>query len=158
MTAALLFRTRVALGDRAPALDQYSFGPWELVCVLFFIYKTGSRAQPRGPQILILRSRPGHRRYRGSQRPSSSSKPTGSGGGLRILGYFSFLRFSGDLRPNLALQPLCIDGARPAVPVAPKISPADQFSVHLVAILNSQFTPSNEPLSNSMAQSILFGF
>ena len=32
-----------------------------------------------------------------------------------------------DFQPNLAPKPLWTDGARPAVPVAPKISPADQF-------------------------------
>ncbi len=38
-----------------------------------------------------------------------------------------YCRFSADVRPNLAPKPLENDGARPAVPVAPKTSPADQF-------------------------------
>ncbi len=41
--------------------------------------------------------------------------------------YSDFCWFSVDFRPNLAPKPLWNDGARPAVPVAPKISPADQF-------------------------------
>jgi hypothetical protein len=40
----------------------------------------------------------------------------------------------------------------PAVPVAPKISPADQFYDHFVAIRNSEITPSNEPLRNTNPQ------
>ena len=36
--------------------------------------------KPRGPKSLILKSRPGNRRFWGSKRPSSSSKPTGAGG------------------------------------------------------------------------------
>ncbi len=38
-----------------------------------------------------------------------------------------FRWFSADFRPNLAPKPLWNDGARLAVPVAPQISPADQF-------------------------------
>jgi hypothetical protein len=44
--------------------------------------------------------------------------------------------FANDFRPNLTPTPFYNDGARPAVPVATKLSPADQFKEHCVAPKN----------------------
>ncbi len=66
---------------------------------------------PPVPKIIILRSRPGNRRFLGVETAIFLLKNN----------------FSADFQPNLAPKPIYNDGARPAVPVAPKISPADQF-------------------------------
>ena len=55
-------------------------------------------------------------------------------------------RFAAAFRRNLAPEPLWIDGARLASPVAPKSSPADQFYGHLSGPNKS---PPNKVQSNS---------
>ena len=55
-------------------------------------------------------------------------------------------RFAAAFRRNLAPEPLWIDGARLASPVAPKISPADQFYDHLSEPNKS---PPNSPVKQS---------
>ncbi len=65
-------------GGALVAHGQANYG---CATVAGLLVRSGQVAEPGGPKTRTLRGRPGNRRFWESKRPSSSSKPTGAGGG-----------------------------------------------------------------------------